>query len=53
MELHNQYGGIFPMMAKREHAKAIVPLLKVALEEAGMLADEAQPLTDTEKTQLE
>jgi len=53
VELHNQYGGIFPMMAKREHAKAIVPLLKVALEEAGMLADEAQPLTDTEKTQLD
>ena len=27
IELHNQYGGIFPMMAKREHAKAVVPLL--------------------------
>ncbi len=37
IELHTQYGGIFPMMAKREHAKAIVPLLQNALEEAGML----------------
>lgn len=36
-KLHEQYGGIFPAMAKREHAKAIVPLLKLALEEAGML----------------
>jgi len=37
IELHNEYGGIFPMMAKREHAKAIVPLLQFALEEAGLL----------------
>ncbi len=38
IELHTQYGGIFPMMAKREHAKAIVPLLQNALEEADMLS---------------
>ncbi len=37
IELHNQYGGIFPMMAKREHAKAVVPLLQVALQEAELL----------------
>ena len=37
IELHNQYGGIFPMMAKREHAKAVVPLLEVALQEAELL----------------
>ena len=27
IELHKQYGGVFPMMAKREHQKNIVPLL--------------------------
>lgn len=37
-EMHSEYGGIFPTMAKREHAKALTPLLKVALEEAEMLA---------------
>lgn len=37
VELHTQYGGIFPMMAKREHAKAIVPLLQNALEEANLI----------------
>lgn len=26
IELHKQYGGVFPMMAKREHAKNIIPL---------------------------
>lgn len=28
IELHRQYGGIFPAMAKREHARNILPLLK-------------------------
>lgn len=32
--LHAQYGGVFPALAKREHAKTIVPLLKTALTEA-------------------
>lgn len=34
--LHAEYGGVFPALAKREHAKAIVPLLKTALTEAGL-----------------
>ena len=37
IELHTQYGGIFPAMAKREHAKALVPLLTQALTEAELL----------------
>ena len=37
IEMHNQYGGIFPMMAKREHAKALVPILTIALTEAELL----------------
>jgi len=32
--LHTQYGGVFPMMAKREHAKNLVPLLQKCLEES-------------------
>lgn len=45
--LHAEYGGIFPAMAKREHAKAIVPLLKLALEEAGLYEAGSHDLTPT------
>ncbi len=31
--LHTQYGGVFPAMAKREHAKNIVPLFKETMEQ--------------------
>jgi N6-L-threonylcarbamoyladenine synthase len=33
--LHREYGGVFPMMAKREHSKNLIPLLKRTLAEAG------------------
>ena len=26
-KIHEQYGGVFPMMAKREHQKNLIPLL--------------------------
>lgn len=35
--LHTQYGGVYPMMAKREHALNLTPQLEKCLEEAGML----------------
>lgn len=35
--LHAQYGGVFPMMAKREHSKNLVPLLEKCLEESGVI----------------
>ncbi len=31
---HAEYGGVFPALAKREHARNMVPLLKMALEVA-------------------
>ncbi|TSC70655.1 MAG: O-sialoglycoprotein endopeptidase [Parcubacteria group bacterium Gr01-1014_46] len=33
IKTHTQYGGVFPMMAKREHAKNLPKLLKVVLEQ--------------------
>lgn len=36
VKIHEQYGGVFPMMAKREHAKNLVPLLKKCLVEADL-----------------
>jgi len=34
MELHAQYGGVFPELASREHVKAIYPVVEQALQEA-------------------
>ncbi len=34
---HAQYGGVVPMMAKREHAKNLTPLLEKCLEESNLL----------------
>ncbi len=35
--LHAQYGGVFPMMAKREHIKNLTPLLEQCLIESSFL----------------
>lgn len=35
--VHKEYGGVFPALAKREHAKNLVPLLGQALGAAGAL----------------
>ena len=35
-DMHAQYGGVFPAMAKKEHAKNLVPLLEMALRDAGL-----------------
>lgn len=37
--IHAQYGGVFPNLAKREHAKNLVPILETALRDAAMLQD--------------
>lgn len=41
IDIHQQYGGVFPALAKREHAKNLVPLLSAALEEAELLHENA------------
>lgn len=38
--IHANYGGVFPMMAKREHSKNLVPLLLKAFKEAGIIEEE-------------
>ena len=37
IEIHKQYGGVFPAMAKREHQRNLVPVLIQALKEAELL----------------
>lgn len=45
VEAHRQYGGVFPNLAKREHAKNLVPILEAALEEAELLHEDTQALS--------
>lgn len=40
--LHAEYGGVFPTLAKREHAKALPQLIAHALEEADLLFERVQ-----------
>jgi len=37
IDIHKPYGGVFPALAKREHAKNLVPVMKQSLEKAHML----------------
>lgn len=37
IELHREFGGVVPNLAKREHGKALVPMLIVALKKAKLL----------------
>lgn len=41
--LHKEYGGVFPSLAKREHAKNLTPLLVAALRDAGLLTPTEAP----------
>lgn len=46
IEIHKEYGGVFPALAKREHAKNLVPILEAALEEAELLHEDTQVIPD-------
>jgi N6-L-threonylcarbamoyladenine synthase len=39
IDLHAKYGGVFPALAKREHAKAITQLIAEALQESDLLIE--------------
>jgi len=52
IDIHQEYGGVFPALAKREHAKNLVPLLEAALEEAELLHEDKQVIPDEVRTQI-
>jgi N6-L-threonylcarbamoyladenine synthase len=52
IDLHRPYGGVFPALAKREHAKNLVPLLMSSLEEAGLLVEDAQIIPEETREKL-
>jgi len=49
--IHKEYGGVFPMVAKREHAKNLTPLLKETLTEA--MSDSRFKIQDSGKKNAE
>ncbi len=46
VDIHKEYGGVFPALAKREHAKNLVPILEAALEEAELLHEDTQAVPE-------
>lgn len=48
IDIHREYGGVFPAIAKREHAKTLVPMLERALGEAQMLLPDERTLSSAE-----
>jgi len=47
VELHAQYGGIFPEMASRAHVEAIVPVIEQAMREAHLGFDDLDAIAVT------
>lgn len=53
IDIHKPYGGVFPILAKREHAKNLIPLFLASLEEAGLLKPTKNKLSPKEKQKIE
>jgi len=45
IELHAQYGGVFPAMAKRAHAEKIIPLIIETLEQSSLLIEKKNKIS--------
>ncbi len=52
VEIHREYGGVFPMLAKREHAKNLVPILEAALEEAELIVEDTQAMPEETRDKI-
>lgn len=52
IDIHREFGGVYPMVAKREHAKNLVPILHASLEEAGMLVPNETSLSSEQTDAL-
>jgi len=52
IDIHREFGGVFPAVAKREHAKNLVPVLAASLEEAELLHEDRQVLPDDIRTEI-
>src|SRR6516162_7707445 len=48
METHSRYGGVVPELASREHLRAIVPVVRLALEQAKVDYDDLSAVAATQ-----
>lgn len=52
IDIHREYGGVFPAVAKREHAKMLVPCLQDSLRDAELLLKSASVLSQAQTEKL-
>lgn len=52
IDIHKEYGGVFPALAKRAHAKNLTALFASALEEAELIHESVQELPEARETEL-
>ncbi|MCE9517631.1 tRNA (adenosine(37)-N6)-threonylcarbamoyltransferase complex transferase subunit TsaD [Candidatus Nomurabacteria bacterium] len=52
-DIHTNYGGVFPMMAKREHGKNIVPVFEKALKDAELFQVGKNMLDSKKKKEIQ
>src|SRR5258706_1706936 len=50
IDIHRKYGGVVPELASREHLRQIVPVVREALEQAGMKLADVDPIGVTQGT---
>ncbi len=53
IDVHKEYGGVFPALAKREHARLIVPMLEKALDEAEVEKSDSDKIDSVIKNNIE
>lgn len=53
IDIHREFGGVFPTVAKREHIATILPMLEKALSLAGFKAEYTPELNPEETTRIE
>lgn len=46
IKIHEKYGGVFPNVAKREHAKNLIPLVQKSLEESNLLQESEKKISE-------
>ena len=51
INIHREFGGVFPVLAKREHAKNIVKIFTECLKEAGLYIEKENPIHTKEETE--
>ena len=51
VEMHKEWGGVVPNIAKREHQKTLIPLLKQGLVESGLITPPTPRLRRAGKSQ--